>query len=82
MLNDPKVKVRGPIQKSLKDMLDLYDSYKLQKDSLSNISGFTNLISFMKDDTIVQMRQLAQKNENTKSAYNVLFASLLGDTDG
>ena len=82
MLNDKSVTVRGPIQKSLKDMLDLYDSFQLQKDALSNMSGASNLVSFMKDDTIVQMRQLAQKNENTKSAYNVLFASLLGDTNG
>jgi hypothetical protein len=82
MLNDPKVTVRGPVQKSLKNMLDLYDSFQLQKDALSNMSGTSNLVSFMKDDTIIQMRELAKKNENTKSAYNTLFASLLGDTNG
>jgi hypothetical protein len=82
MLNDPEVTVRGPLQKSLKNMLDLYDSFQMQKDALSNVSGTTNLVSFMKDDTILQMRELAKKNENTKSAYNTLFASLLGDTDG
>ncbi len=82
MLNDKNVTVRGPIQKSLKDMLDIYDSFVLQKDALSNLSGTTNLVSFMKDDAILQMRELAKKNENTMSAYNTLFASLLGDTDG
>ena len=82
MLQDPKVTTRGSIQKSLKDMLDVYDSFQLQKQALQNVSGTTNLVSFMKDGTIVQMRELAKKNENTMSAYNTLFASLLGDTNG
>lgn len=82
MLNDKKVTVRGPVQKALKAMLDVYDDYKLQKDALSGFSGSTNLVSFMKDDTIVRLRELAKVNENTLSAYNTLFASLLGDTNG
>jgi hypothetical protein len=36
----------------------------------------------MKDSTIVKIRELSKTNENTMSAYNTLFASLLGDTDG
>jgi hypothetical protein len=36
----------------------------------------------MKDSTIVRIRELSKANENTMSAYNTLFASLLGDTDG
>jgi hypothetical protein len=82
MLNDKEVTVRGPIQKALKEMLDLYDDFKLQKEALGDVSGTTSLVAFMKDDTIVKMRELSQKNENTKSAYNTLFASLLGDTNG
>ena len=82
MLNDKEVTVRGPVQKALKEMLDLYDDFKLQKEALGDVSGTTSLVAFMKDDTIVKMRELSQKNENTKSAYNTLFASLLGDTNG
>ena len=82
MLNDKEVTVRGPIQKALKEMLDLYDDFKLQKEALGDISGTTSLVAFMKDDTIVKMRELSQKNENTRSAYNTLFASLLGDNNG
>ena len=82
MLNDPKVRVRGPVQKSLKDMLDLYDTYKLQKEAFSTLSGSSNIVAFMKDSTIVKMRELSKANENTMSAYNTLFASLLGDTNG
>jgi hypothetical protein len=82
MINDPKVTVRGPLQKQLKEMLDLYDSYKADKDLFSNIPGGSKLSTFLKDDTIVKMRELSKANENTMSAYNTLFASLLGDTNG
>jgi len=82
MLNDPKVTVRGPLQKQLKEMLDLYDSYKADKDIFSNIPGGTKITTFLKDETIIRMRELSRANENTISAYNTLFASLLGDTDG
>jgi hypothetical protein len=82
MLNDKTVTVRGPIQKSLKDMLDTYDSYKTQKEALSTLSGTSNLVSFMQDEAIVKLRELAKANENTMSAYNTMFASLIGDTNG
>ena len=82
MLNDKSITARGPVQKALKDMLDLYDEFKLQKEALGDVSGTTSLVAFMKDDTIVKMRELSKKNENTRSAYNTLFASLLGDTNG
>ena len=82
MINDPKVTARGPLQKQLKEMLDLYDSYKADKDLFSNIPGGSKLSTFLKDDTIVKMRELSKANENTMSAYNTLFASLLGDTNG
>jgi len=82
MLNDKTVTVRGPIQKSLKEMLDTYDNYKMQKDALNTLSGTSNLVSFMKDETIVKLRELAKANENTMSAYNTMFASLIGDTNG
>jgi len=82
MLNDKSVTVRGPVQKALKEMLDVYDTYKLQKDALQGLSGSRTLISFMQDSSIVRLRELAKTNENTMSAYNTLFASLIGDTDG
>ena len=82
MLNDKTVTVRGPIQKSLKEMLDTYDSYKIQKEALQGLSGTSNLVTFMQDEAIVKLRQLAKANENTMSAYNTMFASLIGDTDG
>jgi hypothetical protein len=82
MLDDPKVTVRGPLQKQLKEMLGLYDSYKSDKEIFSGIPGGTNVASFLKEETIIKMRELSRSNENTISAYNTLFASLLGDTSG
>ena len=82
MLNDKSVTVRGPLQKQLKEMLDLYDAYKSDKEIFSSVSGGSKLTTFLKEDTIVKMRELAKNNENTMSAYNTLFASLLGDTNG
>jgi len=82
MLNDPKVTARGPLQKQLQQMVNLYDSYKADKELFSNIPGGSKLSTFLKDDTIVKMRELSKANENTMSAYNTLFASLLGDTNG
>jgi hypothetical protein len=63
-------------------MLDLYDAYKSDKEIFSSVSGGSKLTTFLKEDTIVKMRELAKSNENTMSAYNTLFASLLGDTNG
>jgi len=82
MLNDKTVTVSPSVQKPLKEMLDAYDSYKMQRQALDTVSGTTNLVAFMKDSTIVKIRELSKANENTMSAYNTLFASLLGDTDG
>jgi len=66
-------------ENALRKMLDLYDTYKLERKNLDVISGGTFLAQQLKDDTIVKMRQLSEFNENTMSAYNVLFSSLLGD---
>lgn len=82
LLNDKTVTTRSPVQKSLKEMLDVYDSYKMQRQAMETLSGTRNLVAFMKDSAIVKMRELSKANENTMSAYNTLFASLLGDTNG
>ena len=82
LLNDKTVTTRSPVQKSLKEMLDVYDSYKMQRQAMDTLSGTRNLVAFMKDSAIIKMRELSKANENTMSAYNTLFASLLGDTNG
>jgi hypothetical protein len=65
--------------KALKKMVDLYESYKTSKQELEQFSGSSFLSQMNKDETILKMRELSQYNENTVSAYNVLFGRLLGD---
>jgi len=74
-----KPNVMPKTENALRQMLDLYDSYKQERASLDGLSGGTLLARQVKDETIVKMRQLAEFNENTMNAYNVLFSSLLGD---
>ncbi len=79
---EAKPNVMPATEGKLREMLDLYDTYKSERKALDVISGGTFLARMLKDDTIVKMRELSKANENTMSAYNTLFASLLGDTSG
>ena len=64
---------------ALRNMVNLYEQYKTSRDELDQFSGSQFLLQMNKDETIIKMRELAQYNENTVSAYNVLFGRLLGD---
>jgi hypothetical protein len=68
----------GTVQ-ALRKMVDLYESYKNSKKDLEQFGGSRFLSQMNKDETIIKMRELSQYNENTVSAYNVLFGRLLGD---
>ena len=63
----------------LRQMMDLYNSYKSNKDQFESVGGSQFLAQMNKEETIIKMRELSQYNENTLSAYNVLFGRLLGD---
>jgi hypothetical protein len=65
--------------KVLKQMNSLYVSYQTNKAELENLGRNQFLAQMNKDETILQMRELAKFNENTQNAYNVLFGRLLGD---
>jgi hypothetical protein len=80
MLNDKSVRKADPKTFDvLKQMNDLYVSYKENYEALSQFSGTSILQDSEKEGTIIKMRELSQFNENTLSAYNVLFGRLLGD---
>ena len=63
----------------LREMSDLYFSYKQNADKLNLISGGSQLARWEKESTIIKMRELAEFNENTMNTYNLLFGRLLGD---
>lgn len=72
-------KASPKVANKLREMLKLYNDYKTTKDELDTFGGSQFLASMNKDETILKMRELATYNENTQSAYNVLFGRLLGD---
>jgi hypothetical protein len=80
MLNEKSAYKAAPeTTNKLRQMMDLYNNYKTTKDDLEQFSGSSFLVTMNKEETIVKMRELSQFNENTMSAYNVLFGRLLGD---
>ena len=80
MLSKPAAyKASRDTANALKKMVDLYESFKTSKKELEQFSGSSFLSQMNKDETIIKMRELSQYNENTVSAYNVLFGRLLGD---
>ncbi len=80
MLNEKAAYKAAPdTAKKLRQMMDLYNSYKATKDQFEGIGGSQFLVTMNKEETIIKMRELSQYNENTLSAYNVLFGRLLGD---
>ena len=80
MLNEKSAYAAAPdTANKLKSMMKLYQDYKKTKDDLDNFGGSQFLATMNKDETIIRMRELAAYNENTQSAYNVLFGRLLGD---
>lgn len=80
MLNDNSARKADPKTFDvLKKMNDLYVSYKENYEALSQFSGTSILQDSEKEGTIIKMRELSQFNENTLSAYNVLYGRLLGD---
>lgn len=74
--NLPKTKTVGV----LRQMLQAYDSFSTQ---FSSITDRTDAAQDRKDalqaGAKAQLQELANSNPNTKSAYDVLFASLIGD---
>ena len=79
MLGDEKAYKAAPKTTStLKQMLDLYDKFQETKKTISKIPGSSYLVDAEETDTLNKLQQLSKTNENTLSAYNVLFSKLMG----
>ena len=80
MVTDPYVESISPkTVGALREMINLYQSYKQQRQSYDLVGGSSDLIQSVKDSTILRMKDLATYNENTQAAYDVLFGRLLGE---
>ena len=74
--NPPKGAVAGV----LKDMLAVYDQYNAAAAQVTDRSQASlDRLAAMKEGTKIQLQSLSDSNPNTKSAYDVLFAQLIGD---
>ena len=74
-----KPNVMPKTEAALSKMTNLYQKYKTDRQNLEMLSGTQRLITDLKADTLLKMRQLAEYNENTKAAFDTIFGTLLGD---
>ena len=83
MLSDKQTLAKVTSQKDtikyLSEMVSIYDKYVENKKQYEYFSSGSFLSDLERDEAIAKLRKLAEYNENTKSAYNVLFSRLIGD---
>jgi hypothetical protein len=80
MLDDPKFKdIRPETQEVLRKMVDSYKSYVKQKEVFDLIGGNREIIDLVRTSTLSNIKELANFNENTLSAYMSIFSRLLGE---
>ena len=78
MLNDSSVRTNPNLQKTLKNMLDTYDSYVSQRDlstfaATGNTQDYKDMLRLNAQNTL---EAIAGKDSNALAAYNSLFAPL------
>ena len=69
--------IRKDVQQNLREMVDLYSNYEIQRDSMEMMGTSDELISAIKQSTMQRMKELGKQNENTQAAYDTLFSRLL-----
>jgi hypothetical protein len=80
MFNDEPNPPKGAVAGVLKSMLDVYDQYNAAAAQVTDRSQASlDRLAAMKEGTKIQLQKLSDSNPNTKSAYDVLFAQLIGD---
>jgi len=65
--------------KYLTEMVGVYDKFLENKKQYEYFTSGSFLTQLEKDEAILKLRKLSEYNENTMSAYNVLFSRLIGD---
>lgn len=80
MLDDKSVQVQPELRGLLANMINTYDSYTFTKDSItSNSAAQQNYKDMLKINTKAELQRLAAQDPNAQSAYDMLFARLLGE---
>lgn len=79
MLADKNVKAQPELRGLLSQMLNTYDSYTYTRDSItSNSASQQNYKDMLKINVKAELQRLASQDPNAQSAYDMLFARLLG----
>lgn len=80
MLDDKDVKVEPQLRGLLAQMVNTYDSFMTTRDTItSNSASQQTYKDMLKINVKAELQRLAQQNPNAQSAYDMLFARLLGD---
>jgi hypothetical protein len=80
MFNNEPNPPKGAVAGVLKNMLATYDQYNAAASQITDRSQASlDRLAAMKEGTKIQLQKLSESNPNTKSAYDVLFSSLIGD---
>jgi hypothetical protein len=80
MLDDENAYKAAPAtSRALKEMLSIYDKFQETKKTISKIPGSSYLVDTEETSTLNKLQKLSKTNENTLSAYNVLFSKLMGE---
>lgn len=70
----------GKVAAVLKNMLNVYDSFNEASSQITDRSEASlRRLEAMKEGTKIELKRLGDSNPNTKSAYDVLFAQLIGN---
>ncbi len=80
MFNNEPNPPTGAVASVLKNMLSIYDQYEQASSQVTDRSQASlNRLNAMQEGAKIQLQKLAESNPNTKSAYDVLFAKLIGN---
>ena len=80
MFNNEPNPPKGAVAGVLKNMLAVYDQYVEASSQVTDRSQASlNRLDAMQEGAKIQLQKLGESNPNTKSAYDVLFAKLIGN---
>jgi hypothetical protein len=80
MVSDPEVTVQKNSKSALARMIQAYDNYTNQRDTITSLGGGADdFKDMLKQNIKTELQDIASKNSNAKAAYDVLFARLIGD---
>jgi hypothetical protein len=80
MLNDKEVTAQPKTRALLSKMVNEFETYKTARDNITG-NGDTqqNYKDLLRQSIKAKLLEIAGKNPNAKSAYDVLFSRLIGD---